>query len=289
MILIFLAYPNMLQYFLYGFECIDVDGESRLKIDLEVKCWSQTHSLFLFMIALPSLVAWGAGLPMVTFWLLNKNRNHIANSDQEKEAAETYGFIFGGFKSEFYFWESTIILRKVLLIIVCIFLGNYGSLTQALITLLILILFLVLTARKRPFFNEALFDLEALSISTAILSVYCGLFFLADTNSSSSDLAFALASSSRSFLIAAIVIVNSIFFVYWLWRVFSELEGARGFILRTCPKLYLCLFACGDRDQAYLDRQKQVLMDDNDSHKDEFMKCKYHLIITFLLVLRNMK
>lgn len=128
MILIFLAYPNMLQYFLYGFECIDIDGESRLKIDLEVRCWSQIHYLFLFIVALPSLIAWGVGLPFVTFWLLNNNRNIItANSDKENEAAETYGFIYGGFKSEYYLWEATIILRKALLIIVCIFLDKYGS------------------------------------------------------------------------------------------------------------------------------------------------------------------
>jgi hypothetical protein len=51
-----------------------------------------------------------------------------------------------------------------------------------LIALLVLVLFLVLTARKRPFIGEALFDLEAISLATAMISVYCGLFYLADTS-----------------------------------------------------------------------------------------------------------
>jgi len=41
---------------------------------------------------------------------------------------------------------------------------------------------LVLTSRKRPFVNEPLFDLEAISIATAMITVYCGLFYLADTS-----------------------------------------------------------------------------------------------------------
>jgi len=32
------------------------------------------------------------------------------------------------------------------------------------------------------------------------------------------------------------------------------MEALKGFILRACPKLYLALFACGDLDQAYLDK-----------------------------------
>jgi hypothetical protein len=47
---------------------------------------------------------------------------------------------------------------------------------------LILVVFLVLTSRKRPFVNEPLFDLEAISIATAMITVYCGLFYLADTS-----------------------------------------------------------------------------------------------------------
>jgi hypothetical protein len=36
--------------------------------------------------------------------------------------------------------------------------------------------------------------------------------------------------------------------LYWLFRVISEMEALRGFILKTFPKLYLICFACGDKD-----------------------------------------
>ena len=116
-------------------------------------------------------------------------------------------------------------------------------------------LFLVLTARKRPFISEPLFDLEALSLATGMITVYCGLFYLADTSQvgtsnfdKSSDVTFMLGKDSKTFLLSGIVGVNGVFFLYWLFRVISEMEALRGFILKTFPRLYLICFACGDKD-----------------------------------------
>ena len=39
-IVLFLIHPNIVQYMLYDFKCIDVDGESRVIFDLEVICWN---------------------------------------------------------------------------------------------------------------------------------------------------------------------------------------------------------------------------------------------------------
>jgi hypothetical protein len=205
MILVFIAHPNICQYMLYAFKCIDVDGDDHLKMDLEIRCWDDpTHSLFAYIVALPSLIAWGLGVPLLALWQLSRKRTELVKGPSG-ETKETYGFLFGGYKSEYYYWELMIGLRKVCLIVVCVFISNYGVLTQALIVLLVLVLFLVLTARKRPHLTESLFDMEALSLATAMLTVYCGLFFLADTSDSrvgvtyrdkSSDVTFSLSTTS---------------------------------------------------------------------------------------------
>ena len=163
--------------------------------------------------------------------------------------------MYGGFKSDFYFWEIGILLRKLILICIVIFVTNYGVLAQALIALLVLVLFLVLTSRKRPFITEPLFDLEAMSIATAMITVYCGLFYLSDTSSLGfsfadrvSDVTFDLGPGTKRFLLAAIILINCIFLAYWLWRVISEMEALRGFILKRYPTFYLALYACGDQD-----------------------------------------
>jgi hypothetical protein len=49
------------------FKCIEVEGEMRLKADLEILCWSTNHNLIAFSVALPSVIVWGVGLPILAF------------------------------------------------------------------------------------------------------------------------------------------------------------------------------------------------------------------------------
>jgi hypothetical protein len=66
----FIAYPNIMYFLLLEFKCVEVDGESRLKADIEIMCWKGTHNLIAYAIALPALIVWGVGLPAAAFWLL---------------------------------------------------------------------------------------------------------------------------------------------------------------------------------------------------------------------------
>jgi hypothetical protein len=77
---------------------------------------------------LPSLIVWGAGLPLLGFILLTNNRASIIDANNP-QFEETYGYLYGGFKADFYFWEIVITVRKLILIAVCIFVTNFGVLT----------------------------------------------------------------------------------------------------------------------------------------------------------------
>lgn len=79
-ILMFLAHPNIVQYMLYNFKCIDIDGEMRMKEDLEILCWTGTHKIFSMFVALPAIVAWGFGMPFLAFLLLTRVRNSLEKS-----------------------------------------------------------------------------------------------------------------------------------------------------------------------------------------------------------------
>ena len=65
--LMLIAYPNIIQFMLNIFKCIEVEGELRLKADLEILCWSTNHHIITFFVALPSLIVWGVGLPILAF------------------------------------------------------------------------------------------------------------------------------------------------------------------------------------------------------------------------------
>jgi hypothetical protein len=79
-ILMAIAYPNIMQFMLSLFKCIDVDGDTRLKIDLEIVCWSTNHQIFAYVVAAPSIIVWGVGLPILAFALLTNNRADIISA-----------------------------------------------------------------------------------------------------------------------------------------------------------------------------------------------------------------
>ncbi len=153
-------------------------------------------------------------------------------------------------------------MRKVGIIFISVFLNHYGLLTQALLSLLVLLLYLLFTARKRPFITDYHFDLDVLSTSTALITVYCGMFFLADKSESRIGLSSADMTSDVTFelknkfiLVAIIVGVNTIFFGYWGYRVFvSDSQGVRGIVMKVCPKAYLYIYSCNDSEKAFVER-----------------------------------
>jgi hypothetical protein len=59
---------------------------------------------------------------------MTRNRVAIVKGNDE-EFRIMDGYLYEGFKSDFYFWEYLILARKYILISVCIFMTNYGIMT----------------------------------------------------------------------------------------------------------------------------------------------------------------
>jgi len=93
---------------------------------------------------------------------------------------ERLGFLFNGYKLKYYYWEIIIMYRKIAIIFISIFLRVLGTMTQALVVFLLLIVFLALTGKIMPFNTQSLNDMELLSLTTSMMTIYCGLYFLSD-------------------------------------------------------------------------------------------------------------
>jgi hypothetical protein len=69
-ILLFFVHSELVQFMFDMFNCIDVDGESRLKKDLEVICYRGAHYIWSLFVALPSILVWGLGIPFFALLLI---------------------------------------------------------------------------------------------------------------------------------------------------------------------------------------------------------------------------
>ena len=110
-------------YIIYS--CLNIDGELRLKNDLEIKCYKGTHGIWAFGIALPALIAWGMGIPLFAFFLMHQKRKTL----ETVETRRKLGFLFSGYNIKFYFWEIVIMFRKIIMIFIEFFLIQYGVIT----------------------------------------------------------------------------------------------------------------------------------------------------------------
>ena len=94
--------------------CINVDGDLRLKNDLEVMCYKGEHIFWALGVGVPSIVVWGMGIPLFALILLIKERKII----ESRATREKLGFLFRGYKTRFFYWEIVIMFRKIVLIFI---------------------------------------------------------------------------------------------------------------------------------------------------------------------------
>ena len=116
---------------------------------------------------------------------------------------------------------------------------------------MVLIIFLLLALKKKPFFLVSLNDLESLSLVTSILSIYCGIFFIANVPAKfQSDIpaevvgTIELTNGADLFFFFVILAANLVFFFYCVFQLLNEI---RVMILKKYAKIYICLFLCFDK------------------------------------------
>ncbi|CDW71354.1 UNKNOWN [Stylonychia lemnae] len=283
-IVLFLIHPSIVQYMFLDFKCMDIEDESRVVSDLEVICWSAQHRILSFFVAIPSIIVWGLGIPAFALLMMYQVSNNLSSIDSK----ERYGFLFRGYKEEFYFWEILNMYRKMTLIFIAVFVKNIGVIAQALIVFVILIVqvysmfkkcsyrFLIVNLKKKPYITIELNNLELLSLVTSMITVYCGLFFIADKpadwikeNPEYSQGSIALSDSSMLVLFIIIVIANLIFLVYWLFCMFNEIRLK---IRNKFPKIYLVLCLCFNTGKFASELLKLQQKTKDDEIKQAFLK-----------------
>ena len=99
------------------------------------------HSFFSYGVALPGIFAWGLGIPFFAFILLSRERKNLDSI----AVRERLGFLYRGYRTQFYYWEILIMYRKISLIFISVFISSYGVIAQALVVFIILILYLIVS------------------------------------------------------------------------------------------------------------------------------------------------
>lgn len=103
--------------------------------------------LLSILVSFPGLIIWGFGIPLFSFLVLWFDRKNL----KDEFVMGKYGFLYRGYKLKFYYWESVIMVRKILVNFIAVYLKQSGNIIQALVVFLMLIFFVFLNKEYNPF------------------------------------------------------------------------------------------------------------------------------------------
>lgn len=187
-IILFLLHTTLVRTALQIFTCVPVvaagvaaapassasDGYRALQADMSVDCASAPAQMMMAAVGWPALVVYAVGIPLGGACVLWRQRHSLTASSTRA----LYGFLYAGFKPQWYFWESIIMLRKVGIAVCSVLMAPLGLETQTYCALALVVVAVTIHARAWPYTKAFLNSLELLSLLTAAVTLFSALFLL---------------------------------------------------------------------------------------------------------------
>ena len=249
-IVFFLMHPNISIVCLSHFECQDIDKiGSFLKVDYEIECGTREYIQKYFLLVIPSIVVWVAGLPVLILIIMIKRRNTLYQDHNRV----IFGFLFNGFKNYRFYWEFLIIYRKIAIILAIVFLSSVNSTVQALSIFLLMNFSIFIHHKLQPYISEELNNMEFHSLAISAITIYCGLLYLSDT-----------ANSLLEFILFLLIIIANIYFLlhwcYWITQALLEIAA------KLSPRLRYFLKKGDDYDIEFYQNPISIKGSYNEKH-----------------------
>ena len=135
--------------------------------------------------------------------------------------------------------------RKVTIIFISVLLQGLGTRIQAFSVFFVIIVFIMITARHKPYLSRQMNDLELISLVTSGVTISSRVFFLSSLDSSllnfnpSKD--FELSFTFKWIFFALILLSNAFFLMSWLYYFFQEIQDK---CRQKVPRIYKCCCLC---------------------------------------------
>jgi len=251
----------MITYFTDLISCTEViDNEQYLKLDPEVVCWKGWHLLMFCFGGLFLLVVYIIGFPYISLRLLGKSDLKLPGNQLR------YGMLFDGYNDKYWWWEITVIFRKLFIIII----GTFVKDTQQILCVLFVLAGLIfLTAYHQPFLYNKLLYLELGSLSLAFFTFWVGGMLITDPKCA--DESGFWCECSAYFV--ALVNVIGIFYLAYVFATAKWKEKA-DVIIGMVKKRFKCCFTDNVVQQENRKCRKQHAWDNTNPMSDFKNKTK---------------
>ena len=173
-VILFLLHPELTKSGLSIFQWVSVgDNDLRVKIDINMKCYSGDHLTWSALLGLPILVIWSVGMPIIALVIMLKYKKQLDTWDIQKYLLVLYQ----GLKLDRFYWELINTARKTLLLWLLTFLSTYSLNYRVLSATLIMIVVLRVQQRLEPYKSSNNNKLEFNEIITGTFTIFATMIF----------------------------------------------------------------------------------------------------------------
>ena len=113
-VLLYLAYPTLVKQSMAAFQCERVGDALWLAADLQEPCFVGAHLTMVLLVSLPQILLYTVGLPLAATILLYHRRERLG----DKQVQFRWGLLYAGFRHKVWWWELSVVIRKVSMILV---------------------------------------------------------------------------------------------------------------------------------------------------------------------------
>jgi hypothetical protein len=198
----------------------------RLSMDLSYDCSDPATLSTMLAIAVPTIAVVSFGIPVGAAAML-----YAIGPDAlaERGWRSVVGFLYTGYRRGAFFWESVVLIRKAIIAFVTTILAPSGPGMQLATAAVVVLVFLIVHTRVRPFTSNVINALESFALVTAGLSLQGGVLVLLDVlgQAGAASGAIALAASllivitNAAFCVAVLVLVSKrgrLLVTRWLYQ-----------------------------------------------------------------------
>ena len=209
--MLYLTYPTSAKQALSPLACERVGAYWWLAADLEEKCFVGRHLYYVILVCIPQIICYVIGMPVLAMIILRKNKDELTTP----QCQFRWGLLYSGYREKVYWWEITIVVRKVALVIVGgVFGSRLGPDMQVYLALALVMIFIVVHLAASPFdqitaHHNILHWLELCSLVICWATLYSGMLFWVAGTQGRIDNGFLI-------FVSVSIIAGNVLFTAWL-------------------------------------------------------------------------
>lgn len=224
-VMMFMLHPQLVEEAMGLFNCKTLgpeqfEGTDFLMRDMEQKCWDgwdSTHVIFAMGLGVPMMIFYVFGFPAVAGFMMFRHRDEFLKGadEMDQDLLKQYSFLFEGYEAEWYFWEVTVIMRKIAIVAIAVFCTDVHM--QSLLAILLCVICLALQMYACPYEDDTMDILDNFGMFASFVTYFMGQFLFVKS----------LDATSRIIISMIIVVINcfamglfSLVFVYELAKVY---------------------------------------------------------------------